>query len=101
MKAQEAKSRDMLRTTLSLQTIRKGDNSVLICDRVITLVLYTSSDDLLSMYQVLFNSLLYFQRYAIDKLNAAKRKVLYQFSFNSLVYFQRYAPDNLFILQFF
>ena len=33
------------------------------------LVLYTSSDDFLSMYQVLFNSLLYFQRYAPDKLN--------------------------------
>ena len=34
--------------------------------------LYTSSDDRLSMDQVLFNSLLYFQRYALDKPNAAK-----------------------------
>ena len=73
MKAQEAKSRDMLRTTLSLQK-RKGDKSVIFCDRVITLALYTSSDDLLSMYQVLFNSLLYFQRNAIDKLNAAEQE---------------------------
>ena len=36
------------------------------------LVLYTVSYDLLFMYQVLFQSLLYFQRHAPDKLNAAK-----------------------------
>ena len=36
------------------------------------LAFYTSSDDILLMYQVLFNSLLYFQRYAPDKLNIAK-----------------------------
>ena len=32
----------------------------------------TSSHDILSMYQVLFNSFLYFQRYAPDKLYIAK-----------------------------
>ena len=36
------------------------------------LALSTISDDLLSMYQVLLNSLLYFQRYAPDRLNIAK-----------------------------
>ena len=36
------------------------------------LALCTSSDAILSMYQVLFNSLLYLQRYAPDKLNIAK-----------------------------
>ena len=34
--------------------------------------LYTSSDGHLSMYPVSFNSLLYFQRYALDKLFIAK-----------------------------
>ena len=38
------------------------------------LALYTSYDDLLSMNHVLFNSLLYFQRHAKDKLNAAKKQ---------------------------
>ena len=38
------------------------------------LALYNFSRDLLSMYQVSFNSLLYFQRYATDKLNAEKMK---------------------------
>ena len=85
------------------------------------LAAYTYSDDLLSMYRVLFNSLLYFQRYATDKLNAAKRKgsnsvntgdmamvlafcnfpystlSVYQVSFNYLLYFQRYALDKFFI----
>ena len=36
------------------------------------LALSTFSDNLLSMYQVLFNSFLYFQRYVSDKLNIAK-----------------------------
>ena len=36
--------------------------------------LCTSSDDHLSMYQVSFNSLLYLQRYAPDKLFTAKIK---------------------------
>ena len=34
----------------------------------------TSSDGCVSMYQVSFNSLLYFQRYALDKLFIAKIK---------------------------
>ena len=36
--------------------------------------LCTSSDDNLLMYQVSFNSLLYFQRYVLDKLFIAKIK---------------------------
>ena len=36
--------------------------------------LSTFSDKFLSMYQVLFNSFLYFQRYAPDKLNIAKMR---------------------------
>ena len=52
--------------------IRKEVNSVITCDRVTVLALYISSDDLLPMYHVSFNSLPYFQRYAPDKLNAAK-----------------------------
>ena len=85
------------------------------------LAAYTFSDDLLSIYRVLFNSFLYFQRYATDKLNAAKRKgsnsvnmgdmamvlafcnfpygtlAVYQVSFNYLLYFQRYTLDKFFI----
>ena len=36
------------------------------------LALCTSSKDILSMNQVLFNYLLHFQRYPLDKLNIAK-----------------------------
>ena len=86
------------------------------------LALCTSSDDILSMYKVLFNSLLYFQKYASDKLNIAKiRKStnfvntgdrvlvlafcdslpgllsVFEVSFNPFVYFQRYVLDKLFI----
>ena len=53
--------------------IRKGNNTVIICDRVMVLALYTSSVDLI-LYPVLFNSVLHFQRYATDKVNAGKRK---------------------------
>ena len=74
------------------------------------------------MYPVLFDSLLYFQRYALHKLFIAKIEMgsnsvnagnraevlafctfsdgplsMHQVSFNSLIYFQRYAPDKLFI----
>ena len=68
------------------------------------------------MYQVIFNSLLYFQRSALDKLNVAKirkgsnsvdtgdKVMVLAFCdspdgpqpvqcIKSLVYFQRYAPD--------
>ena len=62
--------RDMLWTS-----IRKANNSVITCDRVTVLALCTSSDGRLSMYQVSFNSLLYFQRYAPDKLFIAKIKI--------------------------
>ena len=41
-------------------------------DRVMIFAFCTSSDDILSMYQVLFNPLVYFQRYAPDKLLIAK-----------------------------
>ena len=57
---------------LTIAKIRKGNNYVIICDRVTDLAFCTSSDDHLSMYQVSFNSLLYFQRYALDKLFIAK-----------------------------
>ena len=81
----------------------------------------TFADGPLSMYQVSFYSLVYFQRYAPNKLFIAKTKKgsnpvntvdmvmvlalcysdgplsMYQVSFNSLAYFQRYAPDKLFI----
>ena len=74
------------------------------------------------IYQVSFNSMVYFQRYALDMIFTAKIKKrsnsvntvdrvmilafcpssngplsMYQTSLNSLVYFQRYAPDKLFI----
>ena len=86
------------------------------------LALCTSSDDILSMYQVLFNSLIYFQRYVPDKLNTAKIRKgsssentgdrvmvlafcdsphdplsMHQVSFYSHVYFRRYALDKFFI----
>ena len=88
--------------------------------RVMVLALCTSSDSCLSMYHLLFNSLLNFQRYAPDKLFLAKIKKgnnsvklvkgfmvlafynsthgplsVYQFSFIYLQYFKRYAPDKL------
>ena len=63
----------MLWTSLLL---RKGGReiTVIFCDRVMILAFCTSSDDPLSMYQDSFNSLLYFQRYAPDKLIIAKIK---------------------------
>ena len=54
--------------------IRTGNNSVNTCDRVTVLALCTSSDGRLSMYEVSFNSLLYFLRYAPDKVFIAKIK---------------------------
>ena len=64
----------MLQTSLLLQKIRKGNNSIITCDRVMVLALCTSSVGHLSMYQVSFNYLPYFQRYAPDKLFTAKIK---------------------------
>ena len=66
--------RDMLQTSLLLQKIKKGNNSVITCDRVMVLALCTSSDGTLSMYQVSFNSLENFRRYALDKLFIVKIK---------------------------
>ena len=63
----------MLRTSLLLQKIGR-EITVITCDRVTVLALCTSSDGHLSMYQVSFNSLLYFQKYARDKLFIAKNK---------------------------
>ena len=65
----------MLQRNLSLQKLGR-ELTVVTCDRVMVLALCTSSDDILSMYQVLFHSLLYFQRYAPDKLNIAKGRVV-------------------------
>ena len=65
--------RDMLRISLLLQKLGK-EITVITCDRVTVLALCTSSDDHLSMYQVSFNSLLYFQRYAQGKRFIAKIK---------------------------
>ena len=48
--------------------MKKGSNSVNTIGRVMILALCTCADGLLSMYQVSFNSLEYFQRYAPDKL---------------------------------
>ena len=59
---------DMLQTIIA----KIREITVITCDRVMVLALYTSSDDILSMNYVLFNSLLYFQRYAPEKLNIAK-----------------------------
>ena len=110
----------MLQTNLLLQKLGR-EITVIPFVRVMVLALCTSSDDILSMHKVLYNSLLYFQRYAPDKLNIAKirkgsnsvntgdrfwfllafctfsdgRLLIYQVSFNSLEYFQRYAPHKL------
>ena len=59
---------------LTIAKIRKVNNSVVPCDRVEILVLYTSSDGRLSIYHVSLNSFVYFQRYAPDKHFIAKIK---------------------------
>ena len=59
---------------LFIANIKMGSNSVNAGDRSKVLAFCTFSDGLLSMYQVSFNSLLYFQRYAPDKLFIAKFK---------------------------
>ena len=65
---------DMLQTCLLLQKLGREITVVITCDRVTVLALCTSSDGHLSTYQVSFNSLLYFQRYAPDKVLIAKIK---------------------------
>ena len=111
--------RDMLRTT-NYRELKKGSNSVNTVGRVMILAPCTFSDGPVSMYQFSFNSLIYFQRYAADKLFIAKiikasnfiynvdrvtilalctfpyyLLSMYQVSFNSLVYFLRDSPDKL------
>ena len=53
--------------------LRKGNNSVITCDRA-TIAFTLSLIALYQMYQVSFDSLLYFKRYATDKLIIAKIK---------------------------
>ena len=66
--------RDILQTRFLLQTLNKSCNSVNTADRATLLALYTFDDGPLSRYQVSFNALVYFQRYAPDKLFIAKMK---------------------------
>ena len=61
----------MLQTYLLLQKLGR-EITVITRDRVMVLATCTSSDDILSMYQLLFNSLQYFLRYAPDKQNIGK-----------------------------
>ena len=107
---------------LFIAKIRKASNSVNTVDTVTILTFCISADGPPSIYQVSFNNLVYFQRYAPDKLFIAKFKkgsnsvntgdramvlafctsadgplLMYLISFNSLIYFQRYAPNKLFI----
>ena len=65
--------RDMLRTSLLLQELGT-EITVIYCGRVMVLALFTYSDGCLSMYQISFNSILYFQRYSLDKLFIAEIK---------------------------
>ena len=59
---------------LIIAKIKMGSNSVITCNRVTVIELCTVSDGCLSMYQVSFDSLLYFQSYAPDKLYTAKNR---------------------------
>ena len=62
------------RNKACIQSISKGDNSRQMARQTPLPALCTSSDGHLSIYQVSFNSLLYFQRYAPDKLLIAEIK---------------------------
>ena len=57
---------------LIIAKIKAGSNSIITCNRFTFIALCTISDGSLSMYQVSFDSRLYFQRYAPDKFNIAK-----------------------------
>ena len=57
---------------LIIAKIKTRSNSVITCNRVTVLALCTISDGHPLMYQVSFDSLLYFQRYASDKFDIAK-----------------------------
>ena len=52
----------------------KGTNSVITCDRVTVLALYTFSDSIYQCFKVSFDSLRFFSIYAPDKLFIAKIK---------------------------
>ena len=65
--------RGMLWTSLLLEKIGKGNNSIITCDRVTVLAFCTFSDGPLSMYQVSFHSFLYFQGYALDNVSFCKK----------------------------
>ena len=54
--------------------IKKGSEPINTDGRVMILAFCSSSGGPLSMYQVSFNSLVYFQRYTPDKLSIAKIK---------------------------
>ena len=59
---------------LNIAKIRKGSNSVNTDDMVMVLVFCNSPYGPLSVYQISFDSLVHFQRYALDKLLIAKIK---------------------------
>ena len=65
--------RDTLWTSLLLYILGR-EITVITCDRVTILALYTFSDGLLSMYPVSFNSLLYFQRSAQESFLLQKNR---------------------------
>ena len=105
---------------LIIAQIRKKNNCAVTYNRIRVLAFCTSSDDRLSMYQVSFNSLLYFQGYALDRLFIVKVKkagnsvhtgdmvlvlAFCHFPYNSLsvyqvslklpsIHIKRYAPDK-------
>ena len=59
---------------MNIATFKKESNSVNTVDRVMMLAFCTFSGGTLSMYQVSFNSLVYFQIYAPDKVFIGKLK---------------------------
>ena len=64
----------MIRTNFLFQNRKKESNSVNTVDRVMVLKLRSFADGSLSMCQSSFTSLIYFQRYAPEKLFIAKNK---------------------------
>ena len=62
----------MLRTSFFIAKIKKGSNSVNTGERVMVLAFCNSLHSPLSLYQVSYIYLQYYQRYAPDKLTIAK-----------------------------
>ena len=58
---------------LSISKVRKGSNSKKTGNRGLVLALCKFPHEPLSVYQVSFNSLVYFQRYALDKFLLQKK----------------------------